>query len=324
MSRNDIKEQTDMFGYGSKLGDPESVDTVSGDPETSEFKRSARRHQSEWRESRGLKPGKQPMRPKDDLWRFIGSRLDIQDADALGSNFITPAARAAADDRVANQEPHQTLNADRLYSDLLSSMPMCFNLFGPLHEDLELADRAIHAWWPDTPGKVRAVRFEWSPGRRVVGKYLGNRSAFDVAFELDLGDGRSGIIGVETKYHEHCKPERAPNLDKRMPRYAEVTQKSGLFASDTLDRIVGTKIQQIWLDHLLALSMPITDSNHWAWVKFVLVHPAGNPSYAKVATEYRSLLMDESTFDVVTIESLLDSGVIPLDSVNAFRERYFW
>jgi hypothetical protein len=324
MSRNDIEQHKVMFGDGSKFGDPESVDIVSGDPEMSEFKRQARRHQSEWREARGLKPGKQPMRPKDDHWRFIGSRLDIQDAYALGSNFITPAARAAADGRMANPEPHQTLNADRLYSDLLSSMPMCFNLFGPLHADLELADCAVHSWWPGTPGKVRAVRFEWSPGRRVAGKYLGNRSAFDVAFELDLGEGRSGIIGVETKYHEHCKPERAPNREKSMPRYAEVTHKSGVFASNALVRIVGTKLQQIWLDHLLALSMPITDPNSWAWVKFVLVHPAFNLSYAKAAEEYRSLLIDESTFDVVTIESLLDSSVIPFDSKKAFRERYLW
>lgn len=324
MSRKKIDAFTTIFGDVSKLDDPESVDTVSGDPDTSEFKRQARRHQFEWREARGLKPGKQPMRPKDNHWRFIGSRLDIQDAYTLGSNFITPAARAAADARVANPEPHQTLDTDRLYSDLLSSMPMCFNLFGPLHEDLELAERAVHAWWPETIGKVRAVRFEWSPGRRVAGRYLGNRSAFDVAFELDLGDGRTGIIGVETKYHEHCKPERVPNLEKRMPRYVEVTQKSGVFASDALDHIVGTKLQQIWLDHLLALSMPLTEPNSWAWAKFVLVYPHRNPSYTKAAAEYGNLLVDKSTFDVATIESLLDSSVIPRESESAFRERYLF
>lgn len=318
MSRKKLEE------IRARLGDPEPVDTVSGDPETSEFKRRARHHQSEWREARGLKPGKQPMRPKDGHWRFIGSRLDVQDAYTFGANFITPAARAAVDARVAAPEHHQTLDADRLYSDLLSSMPMCFNLFGPLHSDLELADRAVHTWWPDTPGKVRAVRFEWSPGRSVAGKYLGNRSAFDAAFEIDLGDGRCGLIGVETKYHEHCKPERAPDPERRRPRYAEVTEKSGVFASDALDRIVGTELQQIWLDHLLALSMPFTDPNSWAWVKFVLVHPAGNPSYAKAALEYRGLLVDQSTFDVVTIESLLEKGVIPMDSESAFRERYLF
>lgn len=324
MSRKKIEAFTTIFGDVSKLGDPESVDTVSGDPDTSEFKRQARRHQFEWREARGLKPGKQPMRPKDNHWRFIGSRLDIQDAYALSANFITPAARDAVEARLAAPEPHQTLDADRLYSDLLSSMPMCFNLFGPLHADLELADRAVHAWWPDAPGIVRAVRFEWSPGRGIAGRYLGNRSAFDVAFELDLGDGRSGIIGIETKYHEHCKPERAPDLEKRMPRYGDVTQKSGVFSPNALDRIVGTKLQQIWLDHLLALSMPLTDPNSWAWVKFVLVHPDRNPSYAKAAAEYGNLLVDKSTFDVATIESLLESGVIPRESASAFRERYLW
>lgn len=82
---------------------------------------------------------------------------------------------------------------------------MCFNLFVPLHEDLELANRAVHGWRPDAPGIVRAVRFEWSPGLSIPGKYLGNSSAFDVAFEFDLQDGKSGIIGVEAECYEHCK-----------------------------------------------------------------------------------------------------------------------
>ena len=47
----------------------------------------------------------------------------------------------------------------------LSSMRMCLNLFGQMWADLTLADKAVHAWWPDAPGKVSAVEFEWSPGR---------------------------------------------------------------------------------------------------------------------------------------------------------------
>ena len=56
-------------------------------------------------------------------------------------------------------------------------MPMCFNLLGDLHADLALADHAAHRWWPDLPGTVSEVRFEWSPGRADPA-FLNNRTAF--------------------------------------------------------------------------------------------------------------------------------------------------
>lgn len=304
----------------------ERVDFVRDDPETTAFKRRARLHQSKWRERHMFEPGTSPARPtkRNPKPRLIGSRIAIDKARESGANFISDAAQCAADHRVANPEPHQTIDVDRLYGDLLSSMPMCFNLFGPLHGDLELADEAIKTWWPDAPGRVSKVRFEWSPGRSVSGEYLGNRSAFDVAFELDMGGSKSGLIGVETKYHEDCKPEAAPHEKRRLPRYVEVTRKSGVLDLGELDKILGKRLQQIWLDHLLALSMLQHPSGQWKWVKFVLVHPRLNPSYAGAADDYRSLLADDATFDVKTLESLLEADVLPEDSARTFNERYLW
>ena len=177
--------------------------------------------------------------------------------------------------------------------------------------------------WPDAPGTACEVRFEWSPGRQIEGRFLENRSAFDVAFELQLDGGGYGIIGVETKYHEDCKREKAP-VDERLTRYTEVTSKSGIFVPGAIDALVGTNLQQIWLDHLLVLSMFQDVSRRWAWAKFVLVHPASNPSYARAAAAYSDLLTDRSTFAVRTIESLLDGRVLPASAVASFRERYLW
>ena len=302
----------------------EKADTVPGDPETTDFKRRARLHQARWREARKMPIGKQPMRPqKGKEPRPLGSRIEVNYARKTGANILTAAARDAVENRIRHREPHQTLYLDRLYADLLSSMPMCFNLFGPLAADAALASAAVKTWWPDAPGKVRQVRFEWSPGRRIEGRFLENRSAFDVAFELELDDGNLGVIGVETKYHEHCKREKRP-IEKRLRRYAKVTDKSKVFLPDGLDALVGTPPQQIWLDHLLALSVLQDSSRQWRWAKFVLVHPAGNPSYARAAEAYSKLLADPSTFEVRTIESLLDSPALPAEAVSVFRERYFW
>jgi hypothetical protein len=167
-------------------------------------------------------------------------------AHKSGANFLNEDVRRAVKNRLENPQPHQTLNADRLYADLLSSMPMCFNLFGVLQADLELADRDVHTWWPDVPGRVCAVHFEWSPGRRLPGEYLENRSAFDVAFELEMPNGGRGLMGVETKYHEDCKAEKVPSEERR-ERYTKVARESGLFTESAMKQIMGTDLQQIWL-----------------------------------------------------------------------------
>ena len=302
----------------------ESVDRVSADPEITAFKRRSRLKQALWREKMKLPIGSQPMRVKNGKEsRPLGSRIELESARRSGANFLNEAIRCAVVDRLEKPQPHQMLNEDRLFCDLLSSMPMCFNLFGSLQADLERANRAVHTWWPDVPGRVNEVLFEWSPRRSLPGRYLENRSAFDVAFKLELEDGGHGIMGVETKYHEDCKAEKIPN-DGRSKRYIEVTNKSGLFSMNALKSILGTDLQQIWLDHLLALSMLQDRTLQWEWANFVIVYPAKNPSYARAIRHYKSLLNDVTTFRVSTIESLLAANVLPEKVMSDFSDRYLW
>jgi hypothetical protein len=126
-----------------------------------------------------------------------------------------------------------------LWSDLLSSMPMCFNLLGELWDDPGCAAAALSTWWTDVPGTVRELRFEWSPGR-LAPEYLGNKSAFDAAFLLDLSDGSQGVVGIECKYHEHAETPKKPLDRKKMRRYREVTERSGVFAAGWEAQVVGT------------------------------------------------------------------------------------
>lgn len=303
----------------------EDVDRVPRDIETTQFKRRARLQQSLWRESRNIPIGLQPMRPKEgQVSRELGSRIDVAVAREKKYSFLSAAAEQAVEHRLKNPQQHQTLNTDRLYADLLSSMPMCFNLFAPLRCDLALANRAVHAWWPQVPGTVVDVRFEWSPGRRKAGRYLENASAFDVAFELDLGHGRRGLLGVETKYHEDCRREAKRSSDSRIARYRLVSERSGAFLPGAVDAIVGTELQQIWLDHLLALSMTQDESEPWDWTGFALVHPAKNPSYVRAVKRYRKFLRQPGDLLVATLESLLNAEVLPVEMSEAFKQRYLW
>ena len=296
-----------------------AVDRVTDDPAATAWKRLARWRQNAWRASRSLPPGFAPYAggPKA---RRVGSRLALRLSKSTAANFLTPGAVAAVKSRLAYREPHEMLSADRLWADLLSSMPLCFNLFGDV-ASRPAAARAVRIWWPDAPPGTVALRFEHSPGRRNPA-FLGNRSAFDAAFEIDRGDGTRAVIGIETKYHEHAKAETAPPKN-RLARYEEVTARSGAFLSDWTAHLVGTDLQQIWLDHLLVLSMLQHPSRQWTWGRFVLVYPAGNPSFASAAARYRSVLRDPSTFQARTIEELVEApGAVPATTAKLIRERY--
>jgi hypothetical protein len=217
-------------------------------------------------------------------------------------------------------EPHQSFDHQRLWADLLWSPAMAFNLVGDLAADLELAYRAVHTWWLDAPGTVSDVRFAHSPGR-FDPAYLNSLRAFDVAFVLDLGDGRKAIVGVDTKYHERTTPETPKPSNLR--RYLEVAKRSGVFGAGATDAVRGrTDLAVMWLEHLLLLSMLQHVSGTWSWGRYVVLHPAGNTDYAEACARYRALLVDQSTFSSVTVEDLIDAGALPTPTVAILRDRY--
>jgi hypothetical protein len=201
---------------------------------------------------------------------------------------------------------------------------MCFNLFGELPGDPTRLGDSIDRLWPEHPGTSDEIRFEWSPGRRDP-LYLNNRSAFDVAILLDLGGEQRGVIGIETKYHEDIGRETAPHPEKRLPRYREVTEASKIFHAGWETYVVGTNLQQIWLDHLLVLSMLQHPRALWSWGRFVVIYPRANPSVRDAVESYRGLLRRPETFEARTIEELLDEHVLHEPAIEAlFRERYLW
>lgn len=290
-------------------------DRVTGDPEMARFKRKLREQQARWRAKRGLEQGEHPPGNAN------GSVLTTADGSA-DANFLSPAIAAAVHKRLSREqrEHRQQLDEVRLRTHLLSSMPMCFNLFGELHQDRERLTRAGQIWGINQPG--HGVRFEWSPCRGDP-QYTGDGTAFDVALFFGEPNGPQDVIGIETKYHEHAVSEAPPNETSRLPRYREIVEKSGIFTADWERRILGTPQQQIWRDHLLLLALLQHPSGAARSGKYVLVYPAGNTSFRRAAALYREALIDQSTFDVATVEHLVDARVLHNPATEVlFRERY--
>jgi hypothetical protein len=287
-----------------------------------EFRRHLRFHQAQWRAAHGHPIGTQPLLPRDDgkPVRYVGSRLPLGYARETGATFLTPGALDAATERSARIEPHQSIDHQRVWADLLWSPTLAFNLFGDLASDLDLADRAVHRWWPDAPGRVVDVRFMHSPGW-LDPAYLSSLRAFDAAFVLDLGDGTHGVIAVDTKYHDRTKPEipKPTNL----ARYREVANAAAAFDTRALESVTGrSDLAVMWLEHLLLLSMLQHASAGWSWGRYVVVHPLGNSDFADACVRYRRLLVDESTFSSVALEELVDADALPASTASRFRERY--
>ena len=300
----------------------EADDQIARRPAMTEFRRTARYHQAQWREAHGHPIGSQPYAPRPDgpPARLVGSRLPLDYARETGANFLTEAAGDAAQARTSVIEPHQSFDQQRLWADLLSSEALAFNLFGDLAADLDLADRAVHTWWPDAPGTVREVRFEHSPGR-LDPAWLNSLRSFDAVFVLDRGDATNGIVAVDVKYHERLKSEipKPSNLW----RTVTVAEQSGMFAPGAIDAVKGrSDLAVMWLEHLLMLSMLQHPSGAWTWGCYVVVHPAGNPDIADACRRYGGLLADGSTFSSATIEALLDADVLPEKTAALVRERY--
>jgi PD-(D/E)XK nuclease superfamily protein len=291
----------------------ERDDEVPRRPQMTRFRRRVRLQQARWRERNGHPIGSQPIAPKGKPSRPVGSRLPLDYARETGASFATPAALDAVKRRTSAIEPNQSLDHQRIWADLLSSPALAFNLFGELAADLELADRAVRTWCPDAPGRVVEVRFAHSPGW-LDPAYLNSLRAFDAAFVL-----AGGIVAVDVKYHERAKAEipRPENLE----RYIDVARRSGAFAEGAIEQVKGkSDLAVMWLEHLLLHSMLQHESGRWSWGRYLVVHPAGNIDVADMTERYRNLLADDSTFAPLTLEELLELGVLPASS--PLRERY--
>jgi hypothetical protein len=296
-------------------------DVIPRRPAMTAFRQRARLHQARWRTRHDLPIGFQPYAPRPGTdGRPVGSRIPLDYGRDTGANLVTDAAREAARRRMALIEPHQSIDHQRLWADLLSSEALAFNLFGDLAADPQRADRLVRAWFPNAPGRVSEVRFLHSPGR-LDAQWLNSLRQFDAAFVLERGDGTRGIVAVDVGYHERLQLETPK--PENLWRYREVHERSEAFTPEAFAQVSGrSDLWSPWLEQLLLFSMLQHPSGAWTWGRFVIVHPIANVDMADLCARYRGLLREPSTFRSVTLEEVLDAGVIPGPSVRSLRERY--
>lgn len=128
-------------------------------------------------------PPNHPTRP-------LGSLLDPAAVLALPHlNFLDRRAYDYAVERSATvQAEHGTLDEDRLMHNMLSSMPLCFNLFGLVRSVPELQVPFVQALFDPEATAVEMIECEWTPRRPESS--INDRTAFDAAIITRRADGK--------------------------------------------------------------------------------------------------------------------------------------
>jgi hypothetical protein len=188
----------------------------------------------------------------------------------------------------------------RIFHDLLSSQPLCFNLFAALQQDLALATAVLQILAPGRVAQVTGIEFEHSPGRGDE-RYTGDCFAFDVYVEYRTSLGERGFIGIEVKYHENLKGKAAQHRS----RYDQIAEQMGCFRCECLGRLKSQPLQQIWRDHLLAGSL--LGNGDFGDGFFVFLYPRDNPHCAQAVSGYQDCLLDRDTFVAWTLEGVTDA-----------------
>jgi hypothetical protein len=194
---------------------------VSDDPVT----RRERRRQSDYREQvLGLPAGTHRGQP-------LGNHLREEDG---GRNFLSPEAALYAHERakVVRGEGGQ-LQRSRLFTNMLSSMPLAFSVFGHLRAHGDEAALALSRLLDlpvagldrvDVRGRViDGVECEWAPEPR---EHLQDGTAFDAVVAARLADGRRLLVAVETKYVDSFSRDPRDELKDR--KYRDSCERFGM------------------------------------------------------------------------------------------------
>lgn len=199
--------------------------------------------QSWYRQERlGLPPG------RDRRGRVVASMLPAEAViDRPGLNFIIPEASHYAAARAGEVlAAGGTLDKDRLLRNMLSSMPLCFNIFGSLRDHPKLALLLNEVFAVDV-ASVEGAECEWAPDKTL---HLNDRTAFDAFVIYRDPAGRRCFLAVETKYTE---PFSQTEYDSQL--YRQVTARSGFFRDGAGEQLIGRSTNQLWRMAMLAASL---------------------------------------------------------------------
>ena len=201
------------------------------------FKKRMRLHQGWWRAFvLGEKEGEHPLNNKKTVCNTILNG-EQSNKNFLTDNTIKVVKKTLKDRR---DDSSGIIEEDRLFNNLLSSQPLCFNFFSELKFDKAFALEVMNNLGFDI-SSVEDVLFEYAPKEN----YTNDNSAFDVALDVTK-NGKKGLIGLECKYTDSFS---AKEFDK--PEYRNIFEESDVFVKK-YDVYKASKFNQLFRNQLIA------------------------------------------------------------------------
>lgn len=173
----------------------------------------------------------------------------LMGGETSGKNFLTDDIFAYAKWRCRDKSMYETIDEYRLFNNMLSSMPMCFNLFVPLRSAVRrgesYVDEIFRVLFPGLDiGQIIRIELEFIPV--PIEEYTGDRSAFDAFVEFRTKRGEAGCIALETKYVDALGKNNPANLDAKR----EIARHVGCFTEEGL-KALQSACPQIVRNYLL-------------------------------------------------------------------------
>jgi hypothetical protein len=218
-----------------------------------------------------------------------GNMLSAEDGDR-GLNFLTPEIAAYA--RARQKELPAGIKAHRLFCNMLSSQPMCFNLFAPLALDADLAAPLTSALLGIDVARVDTVIIEHAPAPKA--DYLDDNTSFDAYVEYRSPDGARGFVGIETKLTEPFSQDEYPISKRSYSRWVEREGSPWLASSRAMLDARGHN--QLWRNHMLGYANAARATEPYAgWSVAVVRHPLDHKCVGAVETYAACLRPGETT-----------------------------
>ena len=259
------------------------------------FRAAARFLQSLWRGDTNIAIGIHVSPNGDKPTRIkLGSRLHLKAARS-GLNFITPEVHQLVRRELILREEGAVIDVDRLFANALSSMPLAFNLLGPLALDLDLATAVWRRLLPDFVQTVQRIGFEHSPGRGDA-RLLGDGTAFDAAVQVVTPAGNPATVFIELKYSEGMTGPAAAHG----PRHDAASRQVRFYHDPDSAALRSTALEQLWREHMLA--QLAVDNGVADRAVFVAIGPRLNRRVAAAFRNYAELLADKEAEDELRVE----------------------
>lgn len=286
------------------------------------YRAAARLLQNKWREKQGYPVGKSSRNTK------YGNYIEEKYAREKKVNFLTDNIREQVDIALKNKEDKSMINESRLWENMLSSQPLCFNIFGELAYDLDLATLFFKMVFSDKIKEVTKIRFEHSNWRENT-KYTGDKSAFDVFVEYTSSSETKGFLGIEVKYAESLREEsqtKSENIFKAHEAEYRKWTIDSIFKNGNINDLKSPPLSQIWRDHLLAIS--VIGNRDYDEGCFIFLYPKKNTQCEKGINKYKELLVSEDIEATYLCPAYIEDyintlhKIIHSDWTKDLKERY--